>query len=185
MPKTYRPTKPYLLGQPVNVSQAGARFNPGLAEGSRYRAFDLVELDANGFLIKSTAPTGTSRFAMANKSWNQPFASKIYNARREGGEEWYRRFGNGDNIVFGMSLAWAEDMRGTVRTLTYTAADGILELGAASTTATGMVRVLMPVFEVSLSADAGNGFGSETQQRYEVGDIRVPVVCEWVEGKVL
>lgn len=186
MPKTYEATRPYLLGQPVNVTQGGGRWDAALAEANRYDAFDIVELDANGFLRKVTAPVAATRYGMANKPWAQPFASTLYNTRRANGEEWYRRFGNGDNIIFGMTLAWAESMRGATHTLVYTAADGILEIGAASSTSTAAVRVLMPVYEVTVTANVNNaGFGAETQQRVEVGDIRVPVICEWMEGKVL
>lgn len=176
MPKTYGFTKPYLLGQPTNISQGEAAYNSGLTGDSVYEEFDVCELDAQGRLQKVTAPGASTKFCLANKAWAQPFASAIYRDR----PEWYRKMETTDNIVFQLSVAWAESLRGAARALIFNSTDKVLEIGSSATSA--HVVILAPIFEVTERANDGTGFGAAALQRYEVGDLKVPVICQWVDG---
>ena len=180
MPKTYGFTKPYLLGQPDNISQGEAKFKADLAGDAVYKAFDIVEINGSGELIKATGTTGSStRYGMANKDFDQPFATKIYRDR----PEWIRLFGYDDNIVFQLGVAWAESLRGMTKQLVFNSTDKVLEVGSLGTNAA--VRILYPVYEVNEKFDPGSGLQGPAQIRPEVGDLKVPVLCRWVEGRII
>lgn len=179
MPKTYRATKPYLLGQNDNMAQGEALYDATLTGDTVYEAFDMCEL-VNGALRKiAVAPVAATRLCIANTDWQQPFATAIYRAR----QAWYRRMAPEDVVIFQLAPAFAEAVRGQQRDLAWNNTDKVLEI--AATSANPKVQLLYPIFELNYATDPGTGFESDQQRRPEVGDLKVPYAVRFVSGATL
>jgi hypothetical protein len=194
VPKTFEPTRPALLGQTTNLSQGQALYKSDLTGDSRYRAFDLCELDANGNLQKALTFGAASKFVLANHDW-PGFKPQFLRATRLARPMWTRRFLPADQFIMAYAGAWAENLRGTTHALELNATAAKDEAGndigwaeVAVSTTNPHVQILYPVYELQAQIDPAAPSGDvlalteDAMQRYAVGDYKVPVLVKFLEG---